>query len=516
MRLHFRAKLALAAAVVIGVSMAGFGGAQIALHRINVQNGIDRDLALRARPLERGTNAPHFGLGRGGGPGGGGLGLGGRGLGLRRQHGGGGPPPGAAPPSADFGRSSKDSNRAPQPPGERPSTEPPVPPDLRLVSDLEFWQRPIRVDRNGVPLAGDPSRSVPDPDSVQAALNGDRVVRNVRFQGRNARVYTAPWVVDGETVGAVQVIRDLTDFEFQQAADLRTFLLLLPGAMAIAGLAAWVLAGSALRPVDHMRRMADEIGAEDLSKRLPGEGDDELGRLARTFNGLLTRLEAAFARERRFTADAAHELRTPLARIRLASSAALEPSASAEDAKRAVLVAKAAAENVTQLVEDMLLIARAESGQSVVPLQRVDLRLAAQEAAEDYASLGLDRLSCELGTEPIWVTGNLGFLRRAVANLIENARKYGPSGHTITVRTRRIDSLAIVEVEDGGPAIDPVLAEALFDRFARLDSSRGRDSGGTGLGLAIVRAIADIHGGKARFQYDPERGNRVEIVLPSR
>ncbi|MFQ3669437.1 MAG: ATP-binding protein [Fimbriimonadaceae bacterium] len=516
MRLPFRTKLTLVAVTVIGLSMVGFGGAQIGLHRVHVQNEIDRDLAFRARPLEQGMAGPPFGPGRGGGPGG--MGPGGRGLGMRRQFGGpppGGPPPNSPPP-ANVSPSAESPVRSlpPTAPDDRPQREPPAPANLRLLSDLEFWQRPVRVGRDGLPLAGDGSRSVPDPEAVQAALGGQRTVRNVRFEGRNVRAYTAPWVVDGEPVGAVQVIRDLTDFEFQQAAEMRTFLLLLPGAMLIAGLAAWTLAGSALRPVERMRRMADQIGAEDLSKRLPGEADDELGRLAGTFNGLLTRLEVAFARERRFTADAAHELRTPLARIRLASSAALESSASPDDLRRAVEVAGTAAENMTQLVEDLLLIARAESGQSPVPMQRIDLRIAAQEAAEEHVSLGLDRLRCELGTEPLWVVGNIGFLRRAVANLIDNARIHGPSDRPIVVRTRRTGDLVVVEVEDGGPAIDPAIAEALFNRFTRLDSSRGRESGGTGLGLAIVRAIADIHGGHARFASDLKRGNRVEVLLP--
>ncbi|MFQ3588379.1 MAG: hypothetical protein SNJ76_12060, partial [Fimbriimonadaceae bacterium] len=157
MRLPFRTKLTLVAVTVIGLSMVGFGGAQIGLHRVHVQNEIDRDLALRARPLEQGMAGPPFGLGRGGGPGG--MGPGGRGLGMRRQFGGpppGGPPPNSPPP-ANVSPSAESPVRSlpPTAPDDRPQREPPAPANLRLLSDLEFWQRPVRVGRDGLPLAGD-------------------------------------------------------------------------------------------------------------------------------------------------------------------------------------------------------------------------------------------------------------------------------------------------------------------------------------------------------------------------
>jgi signal transduction histidine kinase len=272
------------------------------------------------------------------------------------------------------------------------------------------------------------------------------------------------------------------------AAALETLrAVLLPGVPAllllVAGLT-WLAVGRALAPVSAIRRELTDITATDLHRRVPvPQARDEIRLLAQTTNRTLDRLEHAVGRHRRFVADAAHELRSPLAVLRTRLEIAPPQPLTAE--------ALADVERIQRLTTDLLLLARLDAGEPAEHGE-VDLgQVAAEEAARarPRTDVRVD-LRIEAG---IVVRGSAEHLRRVVANLVDNAVRH--TAHTVTVRLRKQDGGAVLEVEDDGPGIPADQQEAVFDRFARLDEARARDAGGSGLGLAIARDIVVQHGG---------------------
>jgi signal transduction histidine kinase len=262
---------------------------------------------------------------------------------------------------------------------------------------------------------------------------------------------------------------------------------LLPGVPAllllVAGLT-WLAVGRALAPVSAIRRELADITATDLHRRVPvPPARDEVRLLAETTNRTLDRLEQAVGRHRRFVADAAHELRSPLAVLRTRLEIAPPQPLAAE--------ALTDVERIQRLTTDLLLLARLDAGEPP-EYGEVDLgQVAAEEAAlaRPRTDVRVD-LRIEAG---IVVHGAAEHLRRLVANLVDNAVRH--AAHTVSVRLREQDGEAVLEVEDDGPGIPADQQEAVFDRFARLDEARARDAGGSGLGLAIARDIAVQHGG---------------------
>jgi signal transduction histidine kinase len=262
---------------------------------------------------------------------------------------------------------------------------------------------------------------------------------------------------------------------------------LLPGVPAllllVAGLT-WLAVGRALAPVSAIRRELADITATDLHRRVPvPPARDEVRLLAETTNTTLDRLEHAVGRHRRFVADAAHELRSPLAVLRTRLEIAPPQPLTAE--------ALADVDRIQRLTADLLLLARLDAGEPPEHGE-VDLgQVAAEEAAQARPRTDVRvELHIDAG---IVVRGSAEHLRRLVANLVDNAVRHAAAD--VTVRLREHDGEAVLEIEDDGPGIPPDQQEAVFDRFARLDGARARDAGGSGLGLAIARDIAVHHGG---------------------
>jgi signal transduction histidine kinase len=262
---------------------------------------------------------------------------------------------------------------------------------------------------------------------------------------------------------------------------------LLPGVPALLLLVAaltWLAVGRALAPVSAIRRELADITATDLHRRVPvPQARDEVRLLAETTNRTLDRLEQAVGRHRRFVADAAHELRSPLAVLRTRLEIAPQQPLTAE--------ALADVERIQRLTTDLLLLARLDAGEPPEH-EEVDLgQVAAEEAAlaRPRTDVRVD-LRIDAG---IVVRGSAEQLRRLVANLVDNAVRHAESA--VTVHLRKRDGAAVLEVEDDGPGIPADQQDAVFDRFARLDAARARDAGGSGLGLAIARDIAVHHGG---------------------
>jgi signal transduction histidine kinase len=299
--------------------------------------------------------------------------------------------------------------------------------------------------------------------------------------------------------------------------ELRNYSFSALGVLFVASLGVgWVVAGRVLRPIGRITAVARDIQATDLSRRieLPGP-DDELKQLADTFDAMLARLDAAFAAQRQFIADASHELRNPLAIIRTNVDVALaDPSADPDDLRHTIAVVKRASGRMARLVDDLLALARRQ--EPILEHEPVDLGVAVAEASDDFVvpaaarNIVLDRVTAP----DVVVTGDRDALKRAVANLLENAVRLAPEGSRIRLATGSEGDRAWIAVTDEGPGIAPEDQPHVFDRFWRADKGRSRADGGTGLGLAIVRQIAESHGGEVRLQSKVGVGSSFVIWLP--
>jgi signal transduction histidine kinase len=288
--------------------------------------------------------------------------------------------------------------------------------------------------------------------------------------------------------------------------------LLIIGVPAIVLLAAgtiWLVVGRALRPVEQIRHAVTEITTADLSRRVPEPGtSDEIGHLAQTMNGMLARLEDSTRTQRRFVADASHELRSPLAAIRTSLEVGL---AHPDKAPWPVIAERAMRQSgrLEDLIEQLLLLARADERQLAAKRQSVAVNAILREIAE-ASTRSLD-IVIDAPSE-VATVANPDHLRRLFGNVTENAARYSRSRIVITARAAA--DCVTVEIDDDGPGVPEADRERVFDRFVRLDSSRGRGSGTTGLGLAIAREIATAHGGHIAITESPMGGARVIVTLP--
>ncbi|MFP5267404.1 MAG: ATP-binding protein [Acidobacteriota bacterium] len=287
----------------------------------------------------------------------------------------------------------------------------------------------------------------------------------------------------------------------------------------LAGVGIYRLTLKALLPLEKMATAAEQITADQLSRRLAVENPgDELGHMARVLNGLLARLEASFEQLKRFTADASHELRTPLACLRVAGEVALEKHRSAEEYRETVESMLEEVMRLTHLVDRLLLISRADAGQIALNRTTFCWMDLVQEAVALVGVLADERLqTIDISGDPsIQVYADRYVLRHAMLNLLENAVKYSPEGSTIGLRlSRRADQMAEFSVIDQGPGVPEEDREKIFDRFFRSDSGRARDAGGDGLGLAIARWAVGANGGRLGLAAMETRGSRFFIQLPA-
>ena len=299
--------------------------------------------------------------------------------------------------------------------------------------------------------------------------------------------------------------------------ELRNYSFTALGVLFVASLGVgWAVAGRVLRPIGRITAVARDIQATDLSRRieLPGP-DDELKQLGDTFDAMLARLDAAFAAQRQFVADASHELRNPLAIIRTNVDVALaDPRADPEDLRQTITVVKRASDRMARLVDDLLALARRQ--EPTLEHEPVDLGDAVAEASDDFVVPAAARnIVLDRAIAPgVVVTGDREALKRAVANLLENAVRLAPQGSRIRLATGSEGDRAWIAVADEGPGIAPEDQPHVFDRFWRADKARSRADGGTGLGLAIVRQIAESHGGQVRLQSKVGVGSSFVIWLP--
>ena len=291
-----------------------------------------------------------------------------------------------------------------------------------------------------------------------------------------------------------------------------------PAILVVATLGGYWLSRRALAPVDEITQAARKIGAQDLGQRLTvRKSGDELERLAETLNGMLGRLEAAFQRITKFTADASHELRTPVSVMRASAEITLRKSRTEHQYREALEQILQESERLSQLIEQLLILARSDAGSAVVPMVRTNLIQPLKVACQQASLLARQKqlaFSERVPEKPLFVQGNSASLERLFLVLLDNAVKYTPDGGRIEVALNSEDGFAVAAIRDTGIGVSAEDLPHIFERFYRADRARTRDSGGSGLGLAIGSWIAQVHGGEIRVQSEPSRGSCFEVWLP--
>jgi signal transduction histidine kinase len=286
----------------------------------------------------------------------------------------------------------------------------------------------------------------------------------------------------------------------------------IPTVTVVLAVLVWMLVGRTLAPVEALRSQVASITGEDLRRRVPQPaGGDEIARLARTMNAMLERVEHATARQRRFVADASHELRSPLTRIRselevdLAHPDTTDPTAGLRSALEEI-------GGLQRLVEDLLHLARSDAGAGVVRRQPVDLDDIVLRESGRLRAAGRVKVDSS-GVSAAQVVGDAEQLARAVRNLTDNAARYADQQVTLTLT--EVDHRAVLTVADDGPGIPPEQHRRVFERFTRLDQARSTTTGGAGLGLAITLDIVQRHHGTMSIDPRHEPGARFIVTLPT-
>ena len=316
----------------------------------------------------------------------------------------------------------------------------------------------------------------------------------------------------------VTVAADLRDFD--RALDRFEIVLYsaVPVFLVLATFGGYWMSRRALEPVDEITQAARTIHAEDLARRLTvPKTSDELERLGNTLNEMLSRLEAAFRRITKFTADASHELRTPVSVMRTSAEITLRKPRSEAEYREALSQILHESERLSQLIEQLLVLARSDAGSAVLPMIRTDLTEPLRNACRQAGTLAKAKqlsFSENVPDHPLWVRGDAPSLERLFGVLLDNAVKYTPGGGRIEVHLNREDGFAIADITDTGIGVADDDLPHIFDRFYRADRARSRDWGGSGLGLAIGSWIAQAHGGEIRVQSRVSMGSSFQVRLP--
>ena len=343
------------------------------------------------------------------------------------------------------------------------------------------------------------------------------IYRTTRWPPPVTKPYRMKTVADA--VHRISVARDETPVR-QTVWTLTVILAMgVPFSIGLAMAGGYLLAGRVLAPVGAMADTARRITAESLSARLPIDNPhDEFGRLAGVFNATLARLDVAFEQLRRFTADASHELRTPLTGMRSIGEVALQRSLGSREYRDVIGSMLEEVDRLTGLVENLLLLTRAEAGRIAMTRTVVDLAELVAGVSDTLRVLA-DEKDQEWTVDVaarVTAVCDASIVRLAVTNVMHNAIKYTPNKGVISVATKRSAAGdAVIAVHDTGPGIAAVHRERIFERFYRVDDARSRDTGGIGLGLAIARWAVEANGGRMELESEEGRGTLFRIVLPS-
>jgi heavy metal sensor kinase len=314
----------------------------------------------------------------------------------------------------------------------------------------------------------------------------------------------------------IGIRRDPVDAVLKQFLFMAVFVF--PAGLGIAAVASWWMAGRALQPVNLLTRTAQEIGISDLDRRLPIRGTgDELDRLSKTFNDMFARLAKAIGEMKQFTASISHELRTPLTALRGEAEVMLLEPHSVEEYRRVLASNLEEYDRLGRLINRLLTLARAESGDIHMHPVAVDFSNLTRYLVEQLESVAASKqvaISFE-SKEPVSVVADQEWLESAILNLLDNAIKYTPEGGHVTVAVANQGQERKLEVQDTGIGIPPEALPHIFERFFRADPSRNGRSEGAGLGLNLVQWIVKQHNGRIEVKSTPGKGSCFTVWLPS-
>ncbi len=400
------------------------------------------------------------------------------------------------------------------------STETFIPAEIDEVFRRFFGFSPLERYFERPPL-GPSSRGGKLPLSELAVKNASRGLPTFEtLEGLGpypVRVLTWPVVKAGRVSGVIQVGMSRENLD----KTLRRFLWVMAGifpvALLLAGGGGWVLARKALKPVDQMTETARRISAEHLNRQVQGSGaGDELDRLAQTLNDMLGRLNVAFQEVRQFSADASHELQTPLTILKGEIEVGLRSPRRPEEYQAILRSALEETDRIARLVEGLLLLSRSDAGVLRMDRRSVNLKNLIEEVIQEVRSLAeLHSVELRIGpTELAQIQGDPDHLRRLLRNLVDNGIKYTPSGGSVEISLRRDEKFAILRVSDTGMGIAKEDQEKVFRRFYRTAAARAQSESGAGLGLAISRSIVEAHGGRIEVQSAVGKGSLFTVSLP--
>jgi len=367
------------------------------------------------------------------------------------------------------------------------------------------------IDATGTKLMG--SVTAPVLASYRQAPAGIRTVTG--SDGRSWRLALRPGTSNGQPF-TVAIATPMREVEEQWLALVKACAIGVPFVMLIAGAGGWWLGRRGLRPLDAMATQARDITARTPDNRLAvSDAGPELDAVATAFNHVLDQLGLALATQRRFMADASHELRTPVSIMRTAADVTLSQSGRDESEYRdALTVVSQQTARLARLVDDMLVLARADAGGYPMVRAEVDVDAVVLDCVREFgATAAAKAITLSSAVRPVSAIADEALLRRLIGNLISNAIAYTPDGGRVDVAIVDADSRVTIQVTDSGPGIPPADRERVFERFVRLDPARGQ--GGAGLGLAIARWIAEAHGGQLDLLKSDARGSVFAATIPA-
>jgi heavy metal sensor kinase len=352
---------------------------------------------------------------------------------------------------------------------------------------------------------------------VPAAQANQKRFANVEYGDLPLRILSSTVSVGGQRF-IVQVAEPMDDY-LEALERFRTAMFIgIPVLLLLAAGGGYWMSTRALRPVDQITHAAQMINPQDLSQRVTVlQTGDELQRLAETLNQMLQKIESAVARITQFTADASHELRTPVALIRTRAEVTLAKPRSVDQYRDALKEVLAESERTTALIENLMTLARADTGSETLSFNRTDIGDIAREVSTQAQTLSEAKQlhwSVAIPDAAIWLRGDANALRRLLLILIDNAVKYTPPAGSISLALQRNGSHAEIRVRDNGIGISADDLPHIFDRFYRADKARSRELGGTGLGLSIGRWIANAHGGDIQVETSTPNGTTFVVRLP--
>ena len=396
----------------------------------------------------------------------------------------------------------------------------------RMLKDSFGWKPVTKffqvLDKSGrIGRKSDNLQHFQLPMSIRAFKNASQ--GKVTFETTKAlgkyplRMVTMPVIRRRHIISIVQVATSLEEVE----EALKTLLLILwitvPSALVVASLGGLFLANKALKPVDEITKTARMITSKSLNQRIKlRKTKDEIGRLAETFNDMISRLGRSFKQIRQFSADASHELRTPLTILKGEIEVGLRRRRRPEDYRKILNSNLEEVDHMSQIVDDLLFLSKADMGEVHLQKHRINLTKLVSEVdaqAKMIAKAKDIRVHINSDTDAV-VIGDRLRLRELLLNLVDNGVKYTPEGGEMTISVERDDGRVKLRVMDNGIGIAPEDQSHIFDRFFRVDKARSREAGGSGLGLSICKWIVEAHGGEISVESQVDNGSIFIVTLP--